>query len=467
MKKFAIVLLVFLTVTSVFLFSGCTSSFGREGMEQSLQIVDSNDVIVHDPSIFYDEVTEKYYTFGSHFAVASSKDLISWEQESYENDATMLFGTRNFRSVIPQSDEFAGREGGINSTWAPDVIKYGDTYYMYFALTSAFGKGKSVISRLSSKNVLGPYSNEETIICSNDDWWGEPNAIDPELFYDKNGKLWMVYGSYFAGIYVKELYNYGENFGLPIEEGFGKKVWWGGYSSGVEGPFVFYSTETDYYYLMVSEGNLMFNYNMRIARSRNPDGPYVDVMGNDTVLTPDGKGNKLASNFKYVLEYDGHAALGHNSVIKKDGEYYCIYHSRSGSGKNIRQFYTMRVSKLIFNKDGWPMLAPNEYKGEVERDIGRSEVVGKWDIVLHYQETIDDFAVSESYVFSETGAILKDRKLVGRYFLDGNFVTIVIDDVKYKGKLVENYVRYQNEISISVTAVSSYGVPLMGNKIKL
>ncbi len=467
MKKFIIFFLIFLTVASVFLFSGCSSNFGSAGMKQSLQIVDINDIIVHDPSVFYDEVTGKYYAFGSHFAVASSYDLISWEQESYENDATKLFGTRDFRSVIPQSDEFTGREGGINSTWAPDVIKYGDTYYMYYALTSAFGSGKSVIGRVSSKNILGPYSNEEVLIYSHDDWWNEPNAIDPELFYDKNGKLWMVYGSYFAGIYIKEFYNYGENFGLPIEEGFGKKIWWGGYSSGVEGPFVFYSAETDYYYLMVSEGNLMYNYNMRVARSRNPDGPYEDVMGNDTVLTPEGKGNKLASNFKYVAEYDGHAALGHNSVIKKDGEYFCVYHSRSGVGINVNQFYTMRVSKLIFNEEGWPLLAPNEYKGEVERDIERSEVVGQWDIVLHYQETIDDFASSQQYVFSETGAIIKDRKLVGRYLLDGNFVTIVIDNVKFKGKLLENFVGYQNEINISVTAVSSDGVPLMGNKVSV
>ena len=33
----------------------------------------------------------------------------------------------------------------------------------------------------------------------------------------------MVYGSFFGGIYIKELFNEGENVGLPKESGFGKR----------------------------------------------------------------------------------------------------------------------------------------------------------------------------------------------------------------------------------------------------
>ncbi len=468
MRKLTNIILIFVILASFWMLSSCMN-FDKEGggaVPQVINAIETNDVVCHDPSIFYDEVSKKYYAFGSHFAVVSSSDLINWKQENPEYDATLLFGTKDFRSVIPQSDVFAGRDGNINSTWAPDVIKHGDTYYMYFALTSAFGKGKSCISRLSSKNILGPYSGEELLICSNDNYWEEPNAIDPELFYDKNGKLWMVYGSYFAGIYIKELHNSGENFGLPIEDGFGKKIWWGGYSTGVEGPYVFYSTETDYYYLMVSEGNLMFNYSMRIARSKNPNGPYVDVMGNDMVLTSVGKGNKISGNYKYIRENLGQAALGHNSVIKKDGEYYCIYHARSGYGSTIYQNYTMKVSKLILNEDGWFTLAPNEYKGEKERQIDRREISGyEWDIIIHFQDTIQDFAKDMRYVFSESGAIILDHRKVGRYKLKGNFIEIKIDDVTYKGKVVENYVSYQNKVNLSITAVSTSGVPLMANRV--
>lgn len=31
------------------------------------------------------------------------------------------------------------------------------------------------------------------------------NAIDPTLFYDKDGKLWMTYGSWSGGIFVLEV----------------------------------------------------------------------------------------------------------------------------------------------------------------------------------------------------------------------------------------------------------------------
>lgn len=425
----------------------------------------TNNVVVHDPSIFYDEVTDKYYAFGSHFAVASSKDLITWKQEVNEYQPEKLYGTKDFRSILVKSDEFNGREGGINSTWAPDVIKYNDKYYMYYALTTAFGKGQSCIGRVSSDNILGPYSNEEVLIYSHDLWWEEPNAIDPELFYDKNGKLWMVYGSYFAGIYVIELYNSGEKFGLPIEKGFGKKICWDGYSSGVEGPFIFYSEETDYFYLMVSEGNLASNYNMRIARSKNPDGPYLDQNGCD-MITPNGKGNKLSGNYRFEDEAYGHVALGHNSVIKKDGEYFCVYHERYGYDKYIYQDYSLKVRKLLFNADGWPMLAPNDYLGEEYVVAENGQISGEYDLVVHYKETIDDMAESEIFVFSQTGAILKDGIKVGNYrYKKAGYIRLKIYDAVYEGVAIQNYVKYMNANTISLSCISTEGVPLFANKI--
>ena len=190
----------------------------------------SKDVSVHDPSIFHDPVSGKYYAFGSHFMVASTRDFISWKQEvgdgsDEESGRTVsqkLYGTGvNWRNVLKESVAYAGTS--MPSTWAPHVEYYSGKYYMYVSLTSGFGESKSVISRVSSDNVLGPYANEEVILKTPSDKSGAtPNAIDPELFYDKDGKLWMVYGSHFAGVYIKELYNDGENWGLPKEDGWRK-----------------------------------------------------------------------------------------------------------------------------------------------------------------------------------------------------------------------------------------------------
>ncbi|MEG2963782.1 MAG: family 43 glycosylhydrolase, partial [Janthinobacterium sp.] len=57
----------------------------------------------------------------------------------------------------------------------------------------------------------------------------------------------------------------------------------GGNHSRIEGAYVLYSPQTQYYYLFTSFGGLDANgaYNMRVARSRNPDGPYVDAKGKD------------------------------------------------------------------------------------------------------------------------------------------------------------------------------------------
>src|SRR6185503_8525832 len=107
-----------------------------------------------------------------------------------------------------------------------------------------------------------------------------PNTVDPDVFFDQAGKLWMVYGSYSGGIFILEM-DPATGFPLP-NQGYGKKLI-GGNHSRIEGAFVLYSPESEYYYLFLSFGGLDSNggYNIRLARSRNPDGPYVDAAGND------------------------------------------------------------------------------------------------------------------------------------------------------------------------------------------
>ena len=54
------------------------------------------NVSVHDPSIIY--ANGKYYAFGSHFAVSSSVDLITWTQELDEQGHNALYG--NWRNTL-------------------------------------------------------------------------------------------------------------------------------------------------------------------------------------------------------------------------------------------------------------------------------------------------------------------------------------------------------------------------------
>ena len=80
------------------------------------------------------------------------------------------------------------------------------------------------------------------------------NIMDPDVFYDEDGRMWMVYGSWSGGIFMIEI---DEDTGYPIypeadEENhvdsyYGKKLL-GGYHNSIEGPHIMYDETSGYYY---------------------------------------------------------------------------------------------------------------------------------------------------------------------------------------------------------------------------
>ena len=119
--------------------------------------------------------------------------------------------------------------------WAPDVIynKKMGKWCMYLSIN---GDGwYSSIIMLTADNITGPYRYQAPVVMSGfrsgdsykstdleivlgeqaslpsryapSDNYGNhwPNAIDPCVFYDEDGKLWMSYGSWSGGIFMLEL----------------------------------------------------------------------------------------------------------------------------------------------------------------------------------------------------------------------------------------------------------------------
>ena len=436
----------------------------------------SEIIAVHDPSIFQDPKDGMYYAFGSHFAVASSENLIKWTQECKDGEFGQVYGEEKMEgtySALPKSIqktielvEPVQTGDAIKTTWAPDVEYINGKYYLYFSLTHSFGSDKSAIARLESDKVLGPYGNETIIVESvTTTEASHPNCIDQELFYDKDGKLWMVYGSHFAGIYIKEL----DKNGLPKEEGWGKLLWKGG-SKVVEGPFVYYNASTDYYYLMTTYGDLNSDYNMHVARSKNPDGPYVDITG-DNMAETEGNGNlhgnKVAGNYKFGSS--NYVALGHNSVIKdKDGRYFVIYHVRH----QIKGMHNLMVNQLYFNEEGWPVMAPTAYVGEKAGLATQAEIAGDYDIVLHAESTTSTIVDAETYTLSADGKVKKGTAEVGSWTVKQDYyVEITINEVVYKGVVApgwNNYASLSKQKGVyTLTAVSNAGrslwaIPALG-----
>lgn len=427
------------------------------------------DASVHDPSVFQDPKDGKYYAFGSHYAVASSTDLVNWQQEVSDDDHQSLFGAGGVRAAMPQTVKLANNQ---TDAWAPDVSYHNGKYYMYISFTTAMYTSTSVIARVEADNVLGPYSNEKILIesiTSQESDKVRPNCIDPELFEDKDGRLWMVYGSFFGGVYIKELHNSGENWGLPKEDGlhdWGKLVWRHGFDAGVEGPFVFYNKNTGYYYMMTSEANLLEDYNMHIARSENPDGPYVDVTGKD--VAAEGAGNKIAGNYKFERagSQKGFAALGHNSVIKNaQGKYFVVYHARRVSGTSVEVGHKLYTNQLFFNEDGWPVMSPVRYAGETFGIVPEADAAQTYEVVIHSQSSEVSATVSQDYALGTDGKITKGQQEVGSWQLkDGYYITLTIDAKEYKGVIVPGWDMYavplKQEGRLCVSAVSNEGVAL-------
>lgn len=167
------------------------------------------NVTVHDPSVVKDGST--YYVFGSHMAAASTTDLMNWTQITSSTTSSPLVNNQN-----PQT-EFAAVLAYATTTdfWAPDAIKLADGNYYYYYCACQGSSPLSALGLAKASAITGPYVNVTTLLKSAGasptvspyNVNTMPNVVDPSVFYDNTGKLWMVYGSFSGGIFILELDN--------------------------------------------------------------------------------------------------------------------------------------------------------------------------------------------------------------------------------------------------------------------
>lgn len=346
------------------------------------------EVSVHDPSIV--KVGDSYYIFGSHLAAAKSDDLVRWTLVADGvNAANPLFDDAT--TALTELFDWSGTVG----LWANDVRQLDDgRFYMYPNLSQSDAPRAS-LSLAIADDIEGPYEYQGIFLQSG--MWDQisedgeniydptihPNTIDPHVFRDRAGEPWMVYGSYSGGIFILRM---DPDTGLPLPgQGYGRHLM-GGNHARIEGPFVLYSWDSGYYYLFVTFGGLdaAGGYNIRVARSRYPDGPYYDAMGNDMAdvkadpalpLFDDASiepfAQKLMGNFRFRRKNGepgsgagtGYVSPGHNSAIYEPelDRYFLVFHTRfPGRG----EYHEVRVHEFFINADGWPVVAPHRYRLE-------------------------------------------------------------------------------------------------------
>ena len=500
-------------------------------------------VSVHDPSVVWDPSTSSYYVFGSHRAAAKCNNMMSWETftapwataTSTNADNVDAFTTPQVTKVKKGGVEYdlnfnalAWSQRGsatydINGNmWAPDVIynKKMGKYCMYLSIN---GEGwYSSIIMLTADQITGPYRYQAPVVMSGfraqssytatdasivlgetmpdryapSDNYGNhwPNAIDPCVFYDENGKLWMTYGSWSGGIFMLELdeetglrdydVNYAES--ETSDPYFGKKIAGGYYSSG-EASYIEYIG--GYYFLFVTYGGLeaASGYQMRVFRSLNP-GPYVDSKGSSAVYDAyqlnfgptenDGfRGVNIFGayddwGFQTVGDW-GERAQGHNSIIAaQDGRIYLVYHTRF---QNRGEGHEVRVHQVYQNEEGWLVAAPFEYTGEGVKSAGiaaaqkvpTADIPGAYKLLTHQyglDHAAKEYAAPVDVTLNADGTISGDVTGTWTIKTGTSYITIKIGS-EFKGVMVPQTLEpYDTKVPCFTALDSQTGVTIWGYK---
>ncbi len=459
-----------------------------------------NDMAVHDPSIIRAE-DGTYYVFGSHLSVAKSDDVMQWTRVADGvDDNNPLFDT-----VTSELADGIAYLGGTVGQWAADVIRLNDgRYYFYYNHCgnphSTVNPGdcdapRSYMGVAVADHIEGPYRDLGLFLYSGQtsaeiaaglkpdgftgssfNAWVMPNAIDPHAFYDKEGRLWLVYGSYSGGIFILEM---DESTAKPTPgQGYGKHLA-GGNHSAIEGTWIIYSPEADYYYLFMSFGGFVSTdgYNIRLARSRNPDGPYVDAEGRDLANAKGGWdaiapfGVKLMGGFEFVQRLGdsapgwGYMAPGHNSAYydADTGSYQLVTHTRfPGRGEQ----HSVRVHSLFINDDDWLVASPQRYAPlSGDNIVGSEEMLGDYLLVNHRKDINRQPHASVYISLTADGTI--QGAVTGsyqRYANDPRRITLQLtgEDDAYEGVLVWQWDESRRELLPGFTAVNRLGVSLWG-----
>lgn len=283
-----------------------------------------------DPSIV--RAKDDYYLVSSSFAyfpgvpIFRSKDLVNWTQIGH---------------VLDRPSQLKLDSLGISrGIFAPAISYHDGTFYM---ITTAADAGGNFV--VTAKNAAGPWS---------DPMWLKFDGIDPSLFFDDDGKSYIVnngppeekprYDGHRA-IWMQEWNRAsGELIGtrkLIVNGGvdIAKKPIW------IEAPHIF--KHDGRYYLICAEGGTGDQHSEVVFRSDSAFGPYVPFTGNP-ILTQ----RQLDESRPFPITTTGHADF----VQTQNGEWWAVF---LGARPYARDTYNTGRETFMLPvtwRDGWPMI---------------------------------------------------------------------------------------------------------------
>lgn len=301
---------------------------------------------VHDPAILADNGTYYLFATGNNgdaeglLALRTSTDLANWQLRggSYRNLPAWT------ATVVP----------GTGGMWAPDIVKVGNEYRLYYSVSATFGRNQSAIglataTTIDPGNPAGNWVDKGPVVQSalSDDF----NAIDPAVFTDEGGRMWMAFGSFWTGIKLIEL---DPATGLRLPNDTIRSIASRPFPGALEAPFVI--RRGGYYYLFVSFDTCCqgaaSTYNTVVGRATSPTGPYLDRAGRNMM---EGAGTPvLASGQGTGSRYVGR---GHVAVLQgatahgRTGDF-IVYHAYDTQRNGAP---TLQIQALDWDADGWPV----------------------------------------------------------------------------------------------------------------
>jgi arabinan endo-1,5-alpha-L-arabinosidase len=288
-------------------------------------------IVTRDPSTIV-KCKEEFWVFYTGRGVPSyhSKDLVNWEP----GPAVFQSAPEWIASAVPENRRMI--------YWAPDIARVGNRYLLYYAVSN-MGKMTSAIG-LATNPSLDPndpayhWTDQGMVVQSREG--GDFNAIDPSVFQDDDGSLWLAFGSYWSGIKLVELdpatgeRAHPEARLIPLA-----------YNRSIEASCLY--KHGGYYYLFVNWGSccqgLKSTYNIRIGRSRKITGPYVDKNGLDMLHS----GGTLFLGSTGPLVGPGHAG-----ILVADGKTW--FTSDFEGDARMDGKATLAIMPLEWKSDGWP-----------------------------------------------------------------------------------------------------------------
>ncbi len=281
--------------------------------------------------------------------MSRSKDLVNWE---YVDDA---FHDSN-------RPKWATDDAGI---WAPDIRYLKGKYYMYYVVTQTRVTDEpndNAIGVATAPTPTGPWKDSgEPVVGPRRGDSGDPGdfkwTFDPNEFTDSDGKRYLYYGSYYGGIFVRQLSQDGKRaVGQPTMVAIDNRY---------EGAYVV--KREGFYYLFGSSANCCAGpttgYSVYVGRSKSPKGPFLDRegqsmtesrVGGSIVITPNGN--------KWI-------GPGHNAVVTDlSGEDFFVYHAIDRRDPYLDEPYGINERPMLIDRldwiDGWPTVRGGKWASE-------------------------------------------------------------------------------------------------------